>query len=410
MTDGPVPVTGSSRYRGPMEALRLVWDETFTRYDFGEGHPMSPVRLDLTARLARDLGLFAHAGVQVVGADPVPDEVLHTVHHPAFVTAVKASSLAPFPSDEAHGLGTDDVPVFAGMHEASSRIVAGTLDVARAVWAGEAAHGVNFTGGMHHAMPAKASGFCVYNDTAVGIQAVLDAGAKRVAYVDVDVHHGDGVERIFWDDPRVMTVSLHETGRVLFPGTGYANDIGGPRAEGNAVNVAFPPGTSDGPWLRAFHAVVPALVKAFEPEVLFTQHGCDSHAQDPLAHMALSLDCQLASYQALHELAHEVSGGRWVAVGGGGYEVVDVVPRAWSHLVAVAAHHPVDPTTAVPEAWRDYVMERFGRQGPRRMTDGREPWYRSWATGHDPEDAVDRAVMATRKAVFPLHGLDPWFD
>jgi acetoin utilization protein AcuC len=296
------------------------------------------------------------------------------------------------------------------MHEASARIAAGTTDVALAVWNGEAAHGVNFTGGMHHAMAGKASGFCVYNDIAIAIAALLEAGAKRVAYVDVDVHHGDGVERIFWDDPRVLTISLHETGRVLFPGTGYANDIGGPRAEGSAVNVAFPPGTGDEAWLRAFHAVVPALVRAHAPEVLVTQHGCDSHMLDPLAHMALSLDCQRQSYLELHELAHSAAHGRWVAVGGGGYEIVDVVPRAWSHLVGIAAHQPVEPWTDVPAGWREYVMERFGRQGPQRMTDGALPEYRSWATGHDPGDAVDRAVMATRKAVFPLHGLDPWFD
>lgn len=393
-----------------MEALRLVWDEAFTRYDFGKGHPMAPVRLDLTARLARELGLFSHAGVHVVGAEPAPDQVLATVHEPGYIQAVKAASEHPIRIDEARGLGTDDVPVFEGMHSASARIVAGTLEVARAVWAGEALHGVNFTGGMHHAMPGRASGFCVYNDTAVAIKALLDDGAKRIVYVDIDVHHGDGVERIFWDDPRVLTVSLHETGRILFPGTGYANDIGGPRAEGSAVNVAFPPGTSDAPWLRAFHAIVPPLVRAFEPEVMFTQHGCDSHALDPLAHMALSLDCQLESYKELHDLAHAAAGGRWVAVGGGGYELVDVVPRAWSHLIGVAAHQPVDPRAAVPEGWRAYVLERLGRQAPQRMTDGRELWFRSWATGHDPEDAVDRAVMATRKAVFPLHGLDPWFD
>jgi acetoin utilization protein AcuC len=393
-----------------MEALRLVWDESFTNYDFGEGHPMSPTRLDLTARLVRDLGLLSHAGVHVVGPEPATDEQLQLVHEPGFVEAVKAASEKPFEIDEARGLGTADVPVFEGMHEASARIVAGTVEVARAVWNGEARHGVNFTGGMHHAMPDHASGFCVYNDSAIAIQAVLDAGAERVCYIDIDVHHGDGVEKIFWDDPRVMTISLHETGRVLFPGTGYPGDIGGPRAEGNAVNVAFPPGTSDGPWLRAFHAVVPALVRAFDPQIIFSQHGCDSHALDPLAHMALSLDGQIESYKALHELAHETCGGRWVAVGGGGYELVDVVPRAWAHLVGIAAHHPIEPTAPVPGSWRDYVMERFGRQSPQRMTDGREPWYRSWATGHDPEDAVDRAVMATRKAVFPLHGLDPWFD
>jgi acetoin utilization protein AcuC len=393
-----------------MEALRLVWDESLIHYDFGEGHPMHPSRLELTARLVRDLGLLSHAGVHVVGPDPATDAQLLLVHDADYVDAVKAASIHPLTVDETRGLGTADVPVFEGMHEASARIVAGTVDVARAVWYGEARHGVNFTGGMHHAMPDHASGFCVYNDTAIAIKTLLAEGAERIAYVDVDVHHGDGVERVFWDDPRVLTISLHETGRVLFPGTGFSGDIGGPRAEGAAVNVPFPPGTSDGPWLRAFHAVVPALVRSFDPQILFSQHGCDSHALDPLAHMALSLDGQIESYKALHDLAHETCGGRWVAVGGGGYELVDVVPRAWSHLVGIAAHHPVERTAPVPGPWREYVMERFGRQPPQRMTDGREPWYRSWATGHDPEDAVDRSVMATRKAVFPLHGLDPWFD
>ena len=393
-----------------MEALRLVWDESFTRYDFGEGHPMHPSRLELTARLVRDLGLLSHAGVQVVGPEPATDEQLQLVHDAEYVEAVKLASVHPSTIDEARGLGTADVPVFEGMHEASARIVSGTVDVARAVWHGEARHGVNFTGGMHHAMPDHASGFCVYNDTAIAIKALLAEGAERIVYVDIDVHHGDGVEKVFWDDPRVMTISLHETGRVLFPGTGFSGDVGGPRAAGAAVNVAFPPGTSDGPWLRAFHAVVPALVRSFEPQIIFSQHGCDSHALDPLAHMALSLDGQVESYKAVHELAHETCDGRWVAVGGGGYELVDVVPRAWAHLVGIAEHHPVEPTSPVPAVWREYVRERFGRQSPQRMTDGREPWYRAWATGHDPEDAVDRTVMATRKAVFPLHGLDPWFD
>lgn len=388
----------------------MAWDESFTAYNFGPEHPMSPVRLDLTARLARDLGLFHHAGIVVTGADPVPDDVLTTVHTPEFVAAVRRAGSDPHFATDAMGLGSDDVPSFPGMHEATARVVGASRDLALAVWNGEAAHGVNFTGGLHHAMPAKASGFCIYNDIAVAIRALLDAGARRVAYVDVDVHHGDGVERVFWDEPRVLTISLHETGRVLFPGTGYPQDIGGARAEGNAVNMAFPPGTSDGPWLRAFHAIVPPLLHAFAPEILVTQHGCDSHLLDPLAHMALSLDGQRASYEALHELAHDLAGGRWLALGGGGYEVVDVVPRAWAHLIGIAAHHPIPPESEVPDTWLRYVEERYGRQGPARMTDGRELWWRSWQTGHDPEDPVDRAVMATRKAVFPLHGLNAWFD
>jgi acetoin utilization protein AcuC len=393
-----------------MEVMRVVWDESLLGYDFGPGHPLSPLRLELTARLARDLGVFRHPGVSLSGIEPATDEQLATVHTPDYIAAVRAASVEPDYLDEDLGLGTDDVPVFPGMHEASARIVGGTLDAAMAVWKGEVSHAVNIAGGLHHAMPAKASGFCVYNDVAVAIRALLEAGVQRVAYVDIDVHHGDGVERIFWDEPRVMTISLHETGRVLFPGTGYPPDLGGPGAQGQAVNVALPPGTADGPWLRAFHAVVPALLRSFEPEVLVSQHGCDSHLLDPLAHMALSLDAQRESYVALHDLAHEVAGGRWVALGGGGYEIVDVVPRAWAHLLAIAAHHPIDPKAEVPDTWRVYVEERYGRQAAARMTDGRELWWRSWATGHDPEDAVDRAVMATRKAVFPLHGLDAWFD
>jgi acetoin utilization protein AcuC len=250
----------------------------------------------------------------------------------------------------------------------------------------------------------------VYNDVAAGIRALLAAGARRVAYVDVDVHHGDGVERIFWDDPRVLTISVHESGRALFPGTGFADELGGSAAEGAAVNVALPAGTGDAGWLRAVHSVVPQLVRAFGPDVLVTQHGCDSHVLDPLAHLAVTVDAQRAVQTTLHDLAHEVCGGRWVALGGGGYEVVDVVPRTWTHLVGIAAHRPVPPETEVPQAWRDHVSMLIGRPGPGRMTDGAEPWWRSWEVGYDPDDAVDRAIMATRKAVFPLHGLDPWFD
>ena len=269
-----------------MEAARIVWDEALTGYDFGPGHPLSPTRLDLTARLARDLGLFRHAGVAVVPVEPAPDELLLTVHTPEYLEAVREASAHPDRAAARFGLGTDDVPAFEGMHGASARIVTATTDLARAVWNGETFHGVNISGGMHHAMPGRASGFCVYNDLAVAIRALLDVGVERIAYVDIDVHHGDGVERAFWNDPRVLTISLHETGRVLFPGTGYPQDIGGPEAEGSAVNVAFPPGTGDAAWLRAFDAVVPSLLRSFRPQILFTQHGCDTHVEDPLAHLA----------------------------------------------------------------------------------------------------------------------------
>jgi acetoin utilization protein AcuC len=393
---------------------RVVWDTAFTRYDFGPTHPMAPIRLDLTARLCDALGVFDAPGVEVVGAEVASDEVLETVHDPAYVAAVKAASADPSAGDPAYGLGTEDDPAFVGMHDASARVVTGTLESCQAVWRGEAEHAVNFCGGLHHAMPGAASGFCVYNDAAVGIRWLLANGAKRVAYVDLDVHHGDGVERVFWDDPRVLTISVHESGRALFPGTGWASDIGGPHAQGDAVNISLPPGLPDAGWLRAIHATVPALVRSFTPDVLITQHGCDTHVEDPLAHFAVSVDAQRSAADAMHRLAHEVCEGRWIALGGGGYEVVDVVPRTWTHLTAIAAHAPIKTSEVVPQEWRDHVEQVTGRPGPRRMgdltTEDGPLWWRSWEMGYDPASEVDRAIMATRSAVFPLHGLDVHFD
>jgi acetoin utilization protein AcuC len=386
-------------------SLLLPWDDRLVGYDFGPSHPLNPVRVDLTMRLARSLGLLSLPSVSLMPVEAADDDLLQLVHEPDYVEAVRRVSADPSNPDLARGLGSPDNPAFAGMHEASALVAGATVAAARAVWTGEAEHAVSVAGGLHHAMPDTASGFCIYNDPAIAIAWLLEQGAERVAYVDVDVHHGDGVERVFWDDPRVLTISLHESGRYLFPGTGFPTDTGGPGAEGSAVNVALPPGTSDAGWLRAFHAVVPPLLEEFRPEVLVSQHGCDSHILDPLAHLALTVDGQRTSYDALHRLAHEHAGGRWVATGGGGYELVEVVPRAWSHLIGIAAGAPVPPGTDVPADWLAYVQQRLGVAGPERMTDGAEPRWNDWSAGFDPADPVDQAVRATQQAVFPAHGL-----
>jgi acetoin utilization protein AcuC len=383
----------------------VVFDPSLTEYDFGPSHPMSPVRIDLTMRLATELGVVGDR-LRAVPAPFATAEQIATVHDVRLIEAVERSGRTAEP-DELLGLGTDDVPVFLGMHEAASHVVGASLEAFRQVWSRESLHAANITGGLHHAMRDRASGFCVYNDVAVGIQWLLDQGAERVAYVDVDVHHGDGVEHAFWDDPRALTISLHESGQFLFPGTGFSDDVGGEGAEGTAVNVALPPGTSDPGWLRAFHAVVPPLVREFDPDVLVTQHGCDSHGSDPLAHLMLTVDGQRAAYLALHDLAHEVADGRWVALGGGGYALVEVVPRAWTHLLAIVAGAPLDPATRTPESWRAHVRERTPATPPSSLSDGREPGYRDWSQGYDPDSWLDREINATRRAVFPLHGLDP---
>lgn len=383
----------------------VVFDASLTEYDFGPDHPMSPLRVDLTMRLAGELGVLD--GLAMIPAPMADEDLIATVHEPGLIEAVARMGNRPGPGEELRGLGTEDNPVFAGMHHAAAHVVGASHAAFRQVWSGESLHSANICGGLHHAMPDRASGFCIYNDVAIGIRWLLEQGAERVAYVDVDVHHGDGVERIFWDDPRVLTISLHESGQFLFPGTGFPTDVGGPEAEGTAVNVALPPGTGDEGWLRAFHAVVPPLLREFAPDVLVTQHGCDSHVDDPLAHLTLTVDGQRAAYLALHDLAHEVAGGRWVVTGGGGYSVVSVVPRAWSHLLAVVAGRPLDPARAVPGAWAEHVRATLGRRPPERMTDGHAVRWRPWEDGYDPETWLDRTVQATRTSVFPLHGVDP---
>lgn len=392
----------------PVQA-RVVWSADMLAYDFGHGHPMTSERVELTIRLAEELGLLGGPEVDLVDAPPAGDALLLTVHDPEYVAAVKAAS-EHGTRDPLRGLGTTDDPVFPRMHEAAARVVTGTVESALAVWEGRAEHAVNITGGLHHAMPGAASGFCVYNDAAVAIRSLLAAGATRVAYVDVDAHHGDGVQTVFWDDPRVLTISVHESGAGLFPGTGFAREIGGADAMGSVVNVALPAGTGDTGWLRAIDAVVPAAVREFRPDVLVTQHGCDSHLMDPLTHLRVSVDGQRAAAEVLHDLAHEVTGGRWVALGGGGYAVLDVVPRSWAHLLGIAAHRPVEPESDVPLSWRELVRDRYGRLGPDRMTDGRPVRLRPWSGGYDPADDVDRAIRATRAAVFPCWGLDPDLD
>jgi acetoin utilization protein AcuC len=386
--------------------LLVPWDEALTSYDFGHDHPLAPVRVELTMRLAREFGVLDAPGVTLAPVEPAADGVLALIHAPEYVAAVRNVAHTTRAERARYGLGTDDNPVFPGMHEASALVVGASVAAADAVWSGAAEHAANMAGGLHHAMRAHASGFCLYNDAAIAIARLLEQGADRIAYVDVDAHHGDGVQAAFYDDPRVLTISLHEHPSTLFPGTGLPNESGGRAAQGMSVNVALPAGTRDAQWPRAFEAIVPPLLQAFRPQILVTQHGCDSHALDPLAHLMLTVDGQRMAAQALHRLAHEHAEGRWLLLGGGGYAVVEVVPRTWTHVLAEAAHRPIPPQTETPETWRAFAAERTGGIAPGTMSDGHRPEPRPWAGGFDPADPIDRAVLATRRAVFPHHGLD----
>lgn len=381
----------------------VVWDESMLGYDMGDDHPLNPVRLHLTIQLASALGVLG--GITLRRPEVAGDDLIERVHRPDYLAAVRAAPDGL--TDVGHGLGTSDNPVFAGMHEASALVVGGSVLAADLIATGQADRAVNIAGGLHHAMPDRAAGFCVYNDCAVAISWLLDHGIERVAYVDVDVHHGDGVQTVFYDDPRVLTISLHQHPRTLWPGTGFPSELGTGSAEGTSVNLPLPPGTTDRPWLRAFHAVVPALLAKFEPQVLVTQCGVDTHRSDPLADLWLSVDGHRAIYLAMRDLAARYAGGRWLALGGGGYDLVRVVPRSWTHLIATVLDRDVLPNAPLPASWMARAIKLVPPHImlPSSMTDSADTDFEPWGGGVD--DPVDVAIRDTRRAVFPLHGLDP---
>lgn len=388
------------------DRVGVVWDDELKGYDFGPGHPLAPIRTQLAMRLSAAFELFDHENVVLLSpVIPASRSDLERVHTAQYIDVVVAASSDSSLVDEQHGLGTADVPVFANMHEESARVCGATLMAAQALHSGEFDHAVSLAGGLHHAMPASAEGFCVYNDIAVGIQWLLDQGYERIAYLDLDVHHGDGVQAMFWDDPRVVTISLHESPKTLFPGSGYPQESGGPNAPASAINVALPAGTGDQGWLRAFSAIVPDVLEAFDPQILVTQNGADAHVLDPLAHLTMSLDGQRSSYELVHRWAHKYAAGKWLAVGGGGYAWVEVVARAWTHLIAEITGHPIEPGTPLPAEYRAFVESELGQISPELMTDGHTPWARPFDSGYDPEDQVDQAILATRRAIFPGWGL-----
>jgi acetoin utilization protein AcuC len=388
---------------------------------------MNPVRLALTMSLAKSLGVLDD--VDPLEPLDIDDTALTRVHSQHYIDAVRAVGGPDGARNQAlfeqiYGLGDMDNPVFPGMHEAARTLVGGSIAAAKAIASGRVRRAVNIGGGMHHAMASRAAGFCIYNDCAIAIDWLLEHGYDRIAYIDIDAHHGDGVEKAFADDPRVLTVSLHQHPATLWPGTGWPTEIGAQAAAGSAANIALMPGIVDSLWLRAFHGVVPSLIAEFKPQIIVSQCGADSHAADPLTDLALSVEGQRAAILAMRDLADKYCEGRWLAVGGGGYGVVNVVPRIWTHLIAAALGRDLDPATRIPDEWMASARDLAGTVDPAYaadpvglMGDGGTAEFDPWAgdAGVAPPPGIDerafrqtdRTILATRRAVFPLHGLDP---
>jgi len=290
--------------------------------------------------------------------EPAPDEDLLLVHTARYLDVVKRFSEDPWrPPEAGIGLGGDDPP-FTGMHEAAASVADGSLRAIEAILRGDVEHAFHPGGGLHHAMRDRASGFCIYDDPALAIARARRDGL-RVLYLDFDVHHGDGVEAIHLGDPGVMTVSFHESGRYLFPGTGFVDDIGNGEAAGTAVNVPFEPLAGEQVWLAAVRSIVPAIAAAFGPDLVVSQHGADGHAWDPLAHLRLTTTAMGEAARLVDRVAHRWADGRWLSTGGGGYDAYRVVPRTWSLVWLAGAHREAPEVT--PVAWR----ERWAAEGER---------------------------------------------
>ena len=349
------------------ESVVLVTVEDIARiYDFGSSHPLRPERVLITYEHIRALDLLYRPNVTQEKSRIATDDEIAAVHDREFIETVQGIDSGEL--SERHGLpfglGTPDDPIFSEMHAASAAVCGASLVAAEAVASGRAEHSFNPAGGLHHARRREASGFCIYNDPAVAIAKVLQMRPDwRVVYVDVDVHHGDGVQWIFYDEPRVLTISFHQSGRYLYPGSGFEDEIGSGAAEGTAANIPLLPFSGEGDYLWALERVLTELLGAFRPQVVVTQLGADTHHGDPLANLGLTMPAYPRMARILHDLIHRFADGRWVATGGGGYQFDTVVPKVWAiHWAEMIGHPEIIPSNwlhdiAPDEASRSYMAE-----------------------------------------------------
>jgi acetoin utilization protein AcuC len=344
--------------------MLLVFGARSTDYDFGPDHVLTPRRFGPGIDLLRAVG--AEPGL---APEPAPDADLRLCHVQGYIEVVRRFSVDPFGPMEA-GIGWGDNPPFADMHEASAAVAGGSMRAMEAILDGRAEHALHPGGGLHHAMRDRASGFCIYNDPALAIARARRDGL-RVMYIDLDVHHGDGVQALFWDDPGVLTFSIHESGRYLFPGTGDADEVGEGAAAGTAMNVPLPPFTGEAAWYPILESYLPVLAAAFGPDLIVSQHGADSHAWDPLAHLHVTTTAHGRAARLVDAVAHRYGAGRWLATGGGGYDAYRVVPRTWALTWLAGAHR--DAPSSTPEAWRERWADEAARYGqaplPERFDD-----------------------------------------
>jgi acetoin utilization protein AcuC len=375
--------------RRPPLTSRTIWinNNASGHYHFHDEHPFHPIRLELSEDLLKACEAIDDNHMSAPFSLEEAEKVIRDIHRADYIDAVAALSVqnpetAAISLAEKYGLQHEgDTPYFAGMHEASIAVTAGSLAAAEAVMSGQANHALHLAGGLHHAFPDRASGFCVYNDAAAAISYIRNKYNARVLYIDTDVHHGDGVQWFFYTDPEVFTLSIHETGKFLFPGTGFPHERGEFTGYGTCLNITMEPYTEDESWLECFREAVEHAARSFRPDVIVSQHGCDAHAYDPLAHIHCSMQIYREMPKIIHELANRYTDGKWVALGGGGYDHRRVVPRAWSLLWLEMSDHPllaqIDSLNAggpLPESWTAFLSLNKRSELPLTWLDDTSSW------------------------------------
>jgi acetoin utilization protein AcuC len=351
---------------------KFVYSDDFSTYRFHEDHPFNQQRVLLTKELLEDAGILSNE--DIIPPRMATDDELALYHKPEYINAVKQAGKDKLDRKKGfvYGLGTEDNPMFPNMHEAASYLVGGTLTAVDAVLDGVAHHALNLGGGLHHALERQAAGFCIYNDGAVAINYIRKKYNLKVLYVDTDAHHGDGVQWAFYDDPNVCTFSIHETGRYLFPGTGDVRERGMKDAHGYSFNLPIDAYTQDESFIELYETAFKAIAAYFQPDVILTQNGADAHTFDPLTHLCGSMRIYERIPLLAHELAHTYCDGKWIATGGGGYDMWRVVPRAWAQIWSVMKKNTV-LSGNLPKTW----LNKWKEEAPLPLPD----------TWHDEEEA-----------------------
>lgn len=383
----------------------LIFSEDYLKYDFGPQHPLKPVRLQLTYELLKAYEVFDGTQAEVKPPRMATEEELELVHTKEYVQLIKRFSKPDSNVSDAYeiGLGPGDNPIFPGMYEASSLVVGGSLVAADLVMKNDDTHAFNIAGGLHHAMPDRASGFCIFNDPAITAAYLRKSYGARVVYIDIDAHAGDGVNWIFFNDPNVLTISLHESGRFLFPGTCFEDDIGQGPGMGYAVNIPLLPYTYKDIYLHIFDEIIPPLVKAFKPDVILTQCGVDTHYTDPLPHLLLTVQTYQALAERIHNLSHDFANNKWVALGGGGYSP-SVVARSWCTIFGIMAE--LNLPNEIPESWITLTKKLTDQSPVATRLDIEDPVVKV-----SPEDKkrietyADNLIQTLKATIFPYHNI-----